>query len=152
MAPVRILGFNHTSFTVRDLDRVIGFFTAGLGFELQSRGPRDPALMARMTGLTGPAVEIAFLVGPGGQRIELIRYTAPTDAKVVRPRFCDVGAAHVGLDVASVDDALTVAAEHGFRLAGAVIAIDAGPNKGRRVCYVQDADGLTVEFLEAPRA
>jgi catechol 2,3-dioxygenase-like lactoylglutathione lyase family enzyme len=149
---VRVTGFNHTSFTVRDLDRVIGFFVAGLGFELQSRGPRDPALMRRMTGLDGVAVEIAFVVGPGGQRVELIRYHAPADAEIVRPRLCDTGAAHVGFDVTDMDAALAAARSHGFAPVGEVIAIDAGPNKGRRVCYVQDGDGLTVEFLELARS
>lgn len=152
MRKTRVLGFNHTSFTVSDLDRVIAFFVDGLGFELQSRGPRDPALMARMTGIAGPAVEIAFLLGPAGQRIEAIRYSAPEDRAVVRPRLCDTGSAHVGFDVDDLDGVLAGAADYGFRLAGEVIAIDAGPNKGRRVCYVRDEDGLTVEFLEVPRA
>jgi len=149
---MRVLGFNHTSFTVSDLDRVIGFFVDGLGFALQSRGPRDSGLIARMTAIAGPEVEIAFLVGPDGHRIELICYTAPADRQVVRPRMCDTGAAHVGLDVDDAAAALAVAARYGFDLVGEVIAIDAGPNKGRKVCYVRDADGLTVEFLEVPRA
>ena len=31
------------------------------------------------------------------------------------------------------------------------IAINAGPNKGRKVAYLRDADGVTVEFIGAPR-
>ena len=28
------------------------------------------------------------------------------------------------------------------------VAIDQGPNRGRKVVYLRDADGLTVEFIE----
>lgn len=142
-----VRGFNHTSFTVADLDVAIGFFVAGLGFKLQSRGSRDPRLIARMTGVVGADLEIAF-VEAAGQRIELICYRGPADRGRVKPRLCDVGAAHVGLDVANMDAAVAAAARHGFALAGEVITIDAGPNAGRRVAYVRDKDGTTVEFLE----
>ena len=30
------------------------------------------------------------------------------------------------------------------------VAIDAGPNQGRRVVYLRDPDGITIEFIEAP--
>ena len=28
------------------------------------------------------------------------------------------------------------------------VAIDQGPNKGRRVVYTRDPDGITIEFIE----
>ena len=40
----RVLGTNHTSFTVSNLDRSLGFFRDCLGFELASKAPCDPAL------------------------------------------------------------------------------------------------------------
>ena len=30
------------------------------------------------------------------------------------------------------------------------VPIDQGPNRGRKVVYVRDADGVTLEFIEAP--
>ena len=41
----RSLSFNHTAFTVSDLDEVIPFFRDLLGFELTSRAPRDGRLI-----------------------------------------------------------------------------------------------------------
>ena len=35
-----ITGFNHTSFTVADLDRAVGFWTEALGFEAASVSER----------------------------------------------------------------------------------------------------------------
>jgi catechol 2,3-dioxygenase-like lactoylglutathione lyase family enzyme len=147
---MQVAGFNHMSFTVADLDRMIAFFTEGLGFGLVSRGTRDPRLISRMTAIPGADLEIAF-VSLGGQRVELIAYRGPADRGQVRPRLCDVGAAHVGLDVDDADAAVAIAGRYGFTLAGEIVAIDAGPNQGRRVCYVRAGDGTTVEFLELAR-
>ena len=32
------------------------------------------------------------------------------------------------------------------------VAINAGPNQGRKVVYLRDADGVTLEFIESPGA
>ena len=67
----RILGTNHTSFTVSDLERTLAFLRDCLGFELVSKAPRDPALVSRITGVAGAEVTIAFLRAPG-HTLELI--------------------------------------------------------------------------------
>ena len=148
MASVRVTGTNHTSFTVRDIDRAVALFRDGLGFELQSKAPRDPVAIQAITGVAGGDVTIAFLQGPG-HRVELVEYHAPGDRRASAPRPCDHGFAHLALDVADMDAALAVAAEHGLGLLVAVHAIDQGPNAGRRVAYFRDDNGLTLEFLEA---
>ncbi len=146
----RAQGLNHASLTVRDLDRMAGFFVDVLGYRIVSRGPRDAGLIQRMTGIVGADLEIMFVEGPG-HRLELIQYKGPADRGAVNPRLCDVGAAHIGVDIVDLDGALEESTRHGFHLAGEVIRIDAGPNAGRRVCYLRDADGITVEFLELKR-
>lgn len=150
MAAIEVLGFNHTNFTVSDLDRAIAFFTEGLGFELLSRAPRSPALIGRMTALPEPEIEVAFVQGPG-HRIELIEYRTPRPGRV-EGRLCDAGSAHLALDVPDVGAAVEAATPFGFALVGEVIAIDDGPNRGREVCYLQDQDGVTIEFIGRPPA
>ena len=151
-ASVRVTGINHTSFTVRDIDRAIALFRDGLGFTLLSKAPRDPAAIQAITGVAGGDVTIAFLQAPvpegSGHRVELIEYHAPADRGSSAPRPCDAGFAHLALDFADMDAALAVAAEHGLEPLGAVWAIDQGPNAGRRVAYFRDDNGLTLEFLE----
>ena len=149
MTNFRVLGFNHTSFTVSDLDRTVAFFVEACGFELESRAPRDPRLLERITTIAGANVEIAFVAGPG-HRIELIEYKGPADRGLIHSRLCDTGSAHVGLDVDDIEAAIGTAREHGFELVGEIINIDDGPNAGRRVAYTRDRDGVTVEFLQAP--
>ena len=144
----KVTGFNHTAFTVGDLDVVIPFFVDGLGFKLISRGPRDKELLSAMTGIPGAELEIAYVEGPG-HWVELIQYKAPEDRTTIRPRLCDAGAAHLALDVDDIVGALDMAARHGFTSPGAMITSRAGPSTGRRVVYVRNAEGLTIEFMEA---
>ena len=47
MNEFKVLGTNHTSFTVSDLERACAFFEAALGFEIVSKAPRDPDLIQR---------------------------------------------------------------------------------------------------------
>ena len=147
MAAFQVLSFNHTAFTVSDLDTVIPFFRDLLGFELTSRAPRDGRLIGRMTAIDGVEIEIAYVNGPG-HRIELIQYKTPADRKMVVPRLCDAGAAHVALNVTGIEALVTASAAYGFAPVGEIIEIDAGPNKGSKVVYLRGPDGITVEYIQ----
>ncbi|MGI9417202.1 MAG: VOC family protein [Geminicoccaceae bacterium] len=139
--------FNHTAFVVRDLDRTIGFFRDLLGFELTSRAPRDGRTIDDMTGLAGADIEVAYLSGLG-HRIELILYNAPTDRGGGLPRIFQDGSGHVALDVDDAEAAVEAAGAYGLALVGDIVTIDQGPNKGRKVVYLQSEDGLSVEFIQ----
>jgi glyoxylase I family protein len=147
MPDFTVLSFNHTAFTVSDLDEVIPFFRDLLGFELTSRAPRDPRLIRRMTAIDGADLEIAYVVGPG-HRIELIEYQAPADREVVVPRLCDSGAAHVALNVEGIEALVAASAAYGFTAVGEIIEVDAGPNQGSKAVYLRGPDGITVEYIE----
>lgn len=149
MAGFEVRGFNHTGVIVTDLDRAVGFFRDLLGFEELSRALRDPALIGRMTGLPAPKVEIVYLQGPG-HRVELIRYATNGNRDLEQPRVYDDGSAHIAIDVDDVDAAVEGAAAHGLERIGEIIAIDQGPNRGRKVVYLQSAYGLLIEFIQAP--
>jgi catechol 2,3-dioxygenase-like lactoylglutathione lyase family enzyme len=143
----RVLGTNHTSFTVSSLDRSVGFFRDCLKFELISRAPRDPALVQKITGVEGADMEIAFLKGPG-HTVELIEYKAPAERGRVEARPCDTGFAHLALNVDDADAAVAEAALYQVKAISAPVPINAGPNKGRKVVYLRDWDGVTFEFIE----
>ena len=144
----RILGTNHTSFTVSDLERSIGFLRDCLGFELASKAPRDPGLVSRITGVAGAEVMIAFLKAPG-HTLELIEYRAPRARGVLNGRPCDTGFAHVAFNVDDADAAVAAAERYGVKPISPPVPIDQGPNKGRKVVYLRDWDGITFEFIEA---
>ena len=142
----RVLSTNHTSFTVSSLDRTVAFFTECLGFQLISRAPRDPKIIQKVTGVDGAEMEIAFVRGPG-HVVELIEYKAPASKGRVQARPCDTGFAHLALDVDDVEAAVAAAARYGVAAIHAPVAIDQGPNQGKKVVYLRDADGVTLEFI-----
>ena len=148
MSGFRITGTNHTRFTVSDLERALGLFRDGLGFEVTSKAPRDPKLTGRITGIPGAELLIAFVRAPG-HSIELIEYKAPAQRGRVDARPCDAGFAHIAFDVDDVDAVLEAVRPHGVVPISPPVAIDQGPNKGRRVVYTRDPDGITIEFIEA---
>jgi len=143
----RIVGTNHTSFTVSSLDRTLPFFLECLCFKLVSRAPRDPEIIRQVTGVEGADMEIAFVSGHGCT-VELIEYKAPADRGKVEARPCDTGFAHIAFNVDDAEAAVAAAARHGVRAINPPVAINAGPNRGRKVVYCRDADGITFEFIE----
>lgn len=150
MPAFRVLGTNHTSFTVSSLDRTLAFFRDVMGFAVTSRAPRSRQLIETVTGVEGADVVIAYVKGPG-HVLELIEYVGPETRGRVRPRPCDVGFAHVAYDVDDVDAAIAAAAGCGFQPLGPPAVVDQGPNRSWRAVYLRDADGLTVELIERSR-
>jgi catechol 2,3-dioxygenase-like lactoylglutathione lyase family enzyme len=150
MAQCKVLRTGHTSFTVSDLDRSIAFYRDALDFEVISKAPRDPKIIEQITGIAGADLMIAYIQSPGHQ-IELIQYLGPKDRGSVRPRPCDVGFAHVAFDVEDIDAAIAAAEAHDVRPLGPTAAIDQGPNKGARVAYLRDPDGICIEFIQPPQ-
>jgi catechol 2,3-dioxygenase-like lactoylglutathione lyase family enzyme len=151
MAGFTIASTNHTSFTVSSLDRAIGLFRDALGFELLNRSPRDPKFIEQVVGVPGADIEVAYLQAPG-HRLELIEYLGPDDRSRVESRPCDAGFAHIAFDVDDIDGALAAVREAGSEPLGEPVVVNAGPNKGGMVVYTRDPDGITVEFIQKPKA
>ena len=55
-----ITGFNHTSFTVADLDRTVRFWTEALGFRAASVSERSGDWQGRLTGV--PQARLPFVI------------------------------------------------------------------------------------------
>lgn len=99
--------------------------------------------------MLGAEMLIAVLKAPG-PKIELLEYRAQADRKDVDLRPCDIGSTHIALTVDNLDAALGAIAESGWRAAGRPEILKTGPNAGRRVVYVRDPDGTTIEFMQPP--
>ena len=151
MKAFKVLGTNHTSFTVSDLGRTTAFFRDCLGFEVTNQAPRSKELIETMTGIDGAGVIIGYVRGPG-HSIELIEYTGPDDRGHATGRPCDNGFSHVAYDVDDIDAAIEAAAEYGFEPLGGIATVDKGPNTGGRAAYLRDGDGVNIEFIQPPPA
>jgi glyoxylase I family protein len=149
--PFRIIAADHTGITVSNLERSLAFWRDILGFELSHTAHQTGDMAREITGVTGAEIKLAVLKSPGGHKIELLEYLAPADRKQhVDLRPCDVGHVHVALIVDDLEAVLQKIAQSGWEPAGIPQTLTTGPNAGKRVVYVRDPDGTTIEFMELP--
>jgi catechol 2,3-dioxygenase-like lactoylglutathione lyase family enzyme len=146
--PFKILGADHTGITVSDLERALSFWRDVLGFELSHRAHQSGTMASEITGVPGAELSLAVVKAPG-HKIELLQYHAPADRKL-RSEFrpCDLGAAHIALTVDDIDAVVEKIAASGWKAAGKPQTLTMGPNAGKRVLYVRDPDGSTIEFMQ----
>lgn len=147
MPSFAVQAFNHTSFTVADVDRTVAYLCDCLGFELLNKAPRDPQAIRHITGVDGADMIVAFVQGPG-HRLELIQYLAPDDRTAVEARPCDTAFAHIAFDVDDIEAAIDASAAFDVLPYATPWVIDQGPNTGNRVAYLKTWDGITIEFIE----
>jgi catechol 2,3-dioxygenase-like lactoylglutathione lyase family enzyme len=146
----RILAADHTGITVSDVERSLVFWRDVLGFEVSHRAHQKGELAEKITGVPGAEILIAVLKAPG-HKIELLEYRAPANRRSQNDlQPCDLGHVHVALTVENLDDVLATIAASGWKAAGEPQTLTVGPNAGKRVIYVRDADGTTIEFMEMP--
>jgi catechol 2,3-dioxygenase-like lactoylglutathione lyase family enzyme len=148
--PFHIIAADHTGITVANLERSLTFWRDVLGFELSHRTYQTGELAGEITGVSGAEISLAVLKGYG-HKIELLEYLAPPDRKQhVDLRPCDVGSVHVALIVDDLDAILNMITASGWKAAGKPQTLKSGPNSGKRVIYVRDPDGVTIEFMQPP--
>ena len=146
--PSRIISADHTGITVSNLERSLAFWRDVLGFELSHMAHQTGELAQEITGVAGAEIKLAVLKTPGGHKIELLEYLAPPDRKHADVRPCAVGHVHVALLVDDLDAVLDRIAASGWKPAGKPQTLQSGPNAGKRVVYVRDPDGITIEFMQ----
>ena len=146
----RIVAADHTGITVVNLERSLAFWRDVLGFELSHRAHQKGELAEKITGVPGAEIQLAVLKTPTGHKIELLEYLAPADRRQVNLRPCDVGSVHVALTVDDLDAVLDAIAPFGWKSAGTPQTLTIGPNVGKRVIYVRDPDGTTIELMQPP--
>ena len=145
-----ITGFNHTSFTVTDMDRAVRFWTDALGFEARSVSPRSGEWQAKVTGVPGAGLLVAHLFGHG-THIEFIQYTSGAGAaRRIDPNMAC--AAHVCLEVSDIEETWAKLIEAGASPQGEVAEVDNGPVRGLKAGYLRDPGGIIIELVEIPPA
>jgi catechol 2,3-dioxygenase-like lactoylglutathione lyase family enzyme len=147
----KILAADHTGITVSNLERSLAFWRDVLGFEFSHSAHQTGERVEQITGVKGAELKLAVLKTPTGHKIELLEYFAPADRKKdfgLRP--CDLGHVHVALIVDDLDAVLERVAASRWHAAGKPQTLTSGPNAGKRVVYVRDPDGTTIEFMQMP--
>jgi catechol 2,3-dioxygenase-like lactoylglutathione lyase family enzyme len=148
MNELRIIAADHTGITVSNLERSLEFWRDVLGFELSHTAHQTAEMAQEITGVADAEIKLAVLKAPGGHKIELLEYLAPADRTNASLRPCDVGSVHVALVVDDVEAVLDRIDASGWKPAGKPQTLRAGPNAGKRVVYVRDPDGTTIELMQ----
>jgi catechol 2,3-dioxygenase-like lactoylglutathione lyase family enzyme len=144
-----ITGFNHTSFTVADIQASVRFWTESLGFEAASVGPRSGGWQGAVTGVAGAELMVAHLYGHG-HHIEFIQYLA--GAEVGAPASpARAGAAHVCLEVDDIEATWATLMARGARAQGSIASVGSGVVGGAKAGYIRDPNGILIELLELPK-
>src|SRR5438132_7962961 len=147
----RIIAADHTGITVSNLERALEFWQNVLGFGFSHRAHQSGEMVEQITGVKGAELKLAVVKTPDGHKIELLEYLAPPDRKQhagLRP--CDVGSVHVAFTVENLDPLLEKIAASGWKAAGKPQTLNYGPNARKRVIYVREPDGTTIELMQQP--
>ncbi|HET6436934.1 MAG TPA: VOC family protein [Anaeromyxobacter sp.] len=127
---MKILGIEHVSINVADMDASVAFYERTLGFE-------------RLQTVPERGFAITYFALPGGRRLELFDYRGENP----RPPHgeTDVGLRHLAFEVEGV-----AAAERELRAQGVPIVLPTTelPELGVRVLLFDDPNGVTLEFCE----
>ena len=141
-----ITGFNHTSFTVADIDKSVAFWTNMLGFEAASVSPREGDWQQAVTGIAGASLMIAHLYGHG-HHVELVQYVDGAMIGEAPPPSLN-SAAHVCLEVDDIRATWAELMAAGATAQGKIAYVTVGPVGGCWAGYLRDPNGIIIELLE----
>lgn len=141
-----ITGFNHTSFTVADMDKSVAFWTRMLGFKEASVSPRQGSWQEDVTGIAGASLMVAHLYGHG-HHIEFIQYVNGA-IEGAPPQPAQTAAAHVCLEVDDIQKTWSDLMAAGATSQGKIADVSAGPVTGCLAGYIRDPNGIIIELLE----
>jgi len=137
-APVAMRGIDHACVRVEDFDRAVAWYGEKLGFSIEKRWRAEQL----------PDVEMAYLSGPSGARIEIIgggdSCGAPGGGNFME-QFAIRGWNHVCFHSDDVDATVADLASRGVPAVLPPTDFPEAPDK--RIAIVQDLDGNFVEFI-----
>lgn len=141
---MKIVGIDHVSFTVADLEESNAFF-AKLGFEPVKRYISSGPAADEGTGTENADVDISWLSHPQAKlKLELLRYQNEPAGRAAHNS--QVGAAHLCLQVEDVGAQYQ-------RLSGEGVPFVSAPHvdaSGVVWVYMRDPDGNAVELVQEP--
>ncbi len=147
-----IIGADHTSFTVRDMQQSLAFYRDLLGFEMISERPEVTNQYFRdVVGIPDLIAYVSYMRIPGTEhRLELIQYKHPLGTpQDVTPN--NPGSSHVAYlvdDLAAMFQKLKAA---GATFISEPVALNEGPNKGGAALYMKDPNGIIIELFQRGR-
>ncbi|MEX2236154.1 MAG: VOC family protein [Dehalococcoidia bacterium] len=145
-----IKGIHHTSRTIRNMDRSLAFYRDLLGMRVVVDTEMQGEMLSKEVALEGAHLRLVELV-PDDEAffLELLEYFAPPGAAFPKDAGCsDIGAHHIALTVADIQDAYRELSAKGVTFTCEPQEVDAGFFRGHWTVYCYDPDGLIVELWQ----
>lgn len=145
-----VVGSIHTGMQVQDLERSIRFYVDVVGLrERERRIVTDPYIGA-IVGVPSVEIHQAFLDIPGSSHwLELLEYRG-VERGIIDPNTVNTGTVHLCLEVEDLENIYLEWQRKGARFLSEPVTPTSGPNRGGRVIYMTDPDGIRVELIERP--
>lgn len=145
-----ITGCDHIGIQVRDVERSAAFYEECLGFTRVARWSKAEPYVQRVVGYyPDVTLEIAVLAIPGSELfLEILEYVG-VDGEPVDPATGNPGTAHFSLFVDDLDSLYAELRAKGVEFVSEVQTPTSGPNRGGRLVYMKDPDGIRVELVQS---
>lgn len=147
---MKIVGAEHTSYTVSNLERSLEFYVGLLGCQVLWRREITDKYFRDIVGFPDCVVKAAHLSIPGtAHTLELFEYVQPrgTSADV---RTNNPGSSHIAFLVEDLSSAYEELKAKGVSFRSPPVMIDQGVHTGGYSAYMLDPDGITMELYQPP--
>ncbi|MGE0212892.1 MAG: VOC family protein [Parvibaculaceae bacterium] len=144
-----ITGCDHFGIQVRDIERATAFYEDALGLKRVARWSMSQPYLQRLVGYPGATLEIAMLAIPGSELFLEIAEYRNVKKTPIDPANANPGTAHFCLFCDDLDHLHARLAAKGVAFVSDVQTPVAGPNKGGRIVYMIDPDGVRVELVQS---
>jgi catechol 2,3-dioxygenase-like lactoylglutathione lyase family enzyme len=144
-----VIGADHTSFTVSNLDRSVAFYCDLLGFRLLRQRPEITNNYFRaIVGIPDAQVRDAWIEIPGtSHRLELFEYQHPRGTpQTLTPN--NPGSSHLAYLVDDLQAMFPKLKAAGVEFISEPVYLDEGPNTGGWALYMKDPDGIVIELFQ----
>lgn len=141
-------GLHHVGMTVRNLERSLRWYGEMFGVEAQVLADASGPQLCAAVRLAEARLDYA-IVPLGGCRLELLEYRNPMGIDFDL-RNCDVGVAHICVQVDDVDAAYAEMGAKGAAFNAPPFQVSGGPMEGHKICFLRDPDGILIELIQGP--
>lgn len=145
-----IIGFNHSGFVVRDIEKMVSYYRDVLGLtvihEIDSVAPPE----GDHTGIPGAHRTLVFVGKPEGEHaLELVHYIDPPSPDEQHAAQNIIGTAHICFNVDNLAELHEYLTAKGIKFVTPPIYRET-PEGTMGICYSQDPEGNWVEFIQPP--
>ena len=143
-----IAGVGHFGIQVADIERSVVFYEQLIGLELVARWTRDQEYIQDLVGYPGVELHVAvFRLPKSDACLEVLEYKN-VERSPVDPGTANPGTAHLCLYVEDLEAVYDRLKNEGVTFVSEPKTPTIPPNKGGRVVYMLDPDGIRIELLQ----